>query len=46
MRKSEVYMYIYKKKYNLFVTFLIRSFELLLGRAVLWVDVAVVTVVL
>ena len=43
----EVYMYIYiYKKYNLFVTFLVRSFELLLGRAVLWVDVAVVTVVL
>ena len=42
----EVYMYIYIKKYNLFVTFLIRSFELLLGRAVLWVDVAFVTIVL
>ena len=37
-------MYIYI--YGLFVTFLIRSFELFLGRAVLWVDVAVVTVVL
>ena len=40
-----MYIYIYKK-YNLFVTFLVRSFELFLGRAVLWVDVVVVTVVL
>ena len=35
-----------QKKYNLFVAFLICSFEFLLGGAVLWVDVAVVTVVL
>ena len=40
-----IYMYL-QKKYNLFVAFLIRSFEFLLGGAVLWVDVAVVTVVL
>ena len=35
----------YLQKYNLFVAFLFRSFEFLLGGAVLWVDVAVVTVV-